>query len=67
MTQAIVDLYADGEAAAVRAHRLVELGWNVVLSGPDEGVDLQVGGGVPTPYDQIWVVLASKEAITQVD
>jgi hypothetical protein len=63
VTQAIVDIFEDGEAASVQANKLKALGWTVVVSGPDEGVDVQVAGGAPDQRDGSFVVLASKAGI----
>lgn len=68
MSQAIIDLYANGEAAAVRAHALSTAGWLVVVSGPNtDGTDLhQEGANPPETFPGGWVVLASQDAITPV-
>jgi hypothetical protein len=66
MIQAIVQLFGNGEAAAIQAHALCEEGWSVVVSGPNAGTDVQIGAAQPTAHNEGWVLLASKSGIETV-
>lgn len=64
MNQAIVKLYSDGTRAAVQARSLKQLGWSVVLSGPNDGTDLFDDDAAKSQSQSGWVVLASKTGIS---
>jgi hypothetical protein len=68
MTNALVYTFTDSISASIEADRRKDLGWNVVQTGPVDG--LQIWNNAkpkkPTEYTGTWIVFASKSPITVV-
>jgi hypothetical protein len=61
--KAFVLLFSDRDTAAAKAGALARQGWNVVLTGPNDGVEIRQDDDFVAKLASDWTVLASQQEL----